>query len=285
VIDGAVAGLISGGAYAIIGTLVMLHYRMVGVLNFAQAITGTLGLYVTIVLMERGVALPLAVIAGVLTGLALGLAIGAVMTRWFAESSSEARTTVTVAFLVGLVAVGFRLFGTDPRNVADLFGGASAQIGNVFVPFSALAAVGLALLLAVVLDQFLKRSVLGVRLRAIAERPTTSTLVGIPTAALSLAVWGFGGAVAALSIMLVATTRPTDFLTLGLLVLPGLAAALIGLFRSFIGVALGGLAIGVLEGVAGTVQATSLYRPAISFLLVLAVVLVLQRRERWDAAR
>jgi branched-chain amino acid transport system permease protein len=74
-------------------------------------------------------------------------------------------------------------------------------------------------------------------------------------------------------------------LTLGLLVLPGMAAALIGLFRSFIGAALGGLAIGVLEGIAGAYEATSLYRPAISFVLVLVVVLVLQRKERWDAAR
>ena len=40
-VQSAVAGLVAGGAYAALGVCVLMTYRVLGVLNFAQAAIGT----------------------------------------------------------------------------------------------------------------------------------------------------------------------------------------------------------------------------------------------------
>ena len=65
-IQSAVAGLISGGAYALLGVCIVLLYRMVGVLNIAQAAIGCLGAYTMLVLYGFGWPLLVGVLVGML---------------------------------------------------------------------------------------------------------------------------------------------------------------------------------------------------------------------------
>lgn len=91
--------------------------------------------------------------------------------------------------------------------------------------------------------------------------------------------------IAAIAITLAAPTRSSSFLSLTLLIIPSLAAALFGLYRSF-GLALfGGLLLGLLEGVATMGAFTG---PLRNILPLIAISLMLgwtQRKERWDASR
>ena len=50
----------------------------------------------------------------------------------------EVRTVVTAAVLVGLLAIGFRLFGNDPRTVPSLLPGAGFRLAGVVVSGNAL---------------------------------------------------------------------------------------------------------------------------------------------------
>ena len=74
-------------------------------------------------------------------------------------------------------------------------------------------------------------------------------------------------------------------MSLSLLVVPALAAALIGAFRSFRAALLGGLMIGIVEGLVSGLDAFSQYRSTVPFLVILAVLLWSQRGARWDEAR
>jgi branched-chain amino acid transport system permease protein len=83
----------------------------------------------------------------------------------------------------------------------------------------------------------------------------------------------------------VAPTRPSNFLSLSLLVMPAMAAALLGGLRNLGGAAVGGVLIGVIEGAGTSLRQFSEYRQVLPFLVVVAALLWLQRGEVWDAAR
>jgi branched-chain amino acid transport system permease protein len=284
-LQASVAGLLAGGAYAMLGVCVVLLYRMTGVLNVAQAGIGAFGTMVMLQLLQRGWGLGVALLAGVLAAAALAALLGWAMARFYADSSAQVRTVVTVAVLVGLLAVGFRLFGNDPRTVPSLVPGAGLRLAGVVVSANAMIVLVLAAVVAVGVGLLLNRSPLGMRLRAISERPVTAEMLGVPVTALAVAVWAVVGAVTAVAVTAVAPTRPSNFLSLGLLVMPAMAAALLGGLRHLGRAAVGGVLIGVVEGAGTSVRQVSEYRQVLPFLVVVGALLWLQRREVWDATR
>jgi len=136
-----------------------------------------------------------------------------------------------------------------------------------------------------VANLFLNRSHTGLQLRALSERPVAAELIGIPVRALSLWVWGVGGAATAFALILIAPQRAPNFLALSLLVVPALATALIGFFRNFWVALIGGVVMGIVEGLASVIPDLGEYRTAVPFLVILAVLLWSQRGARWDDAR
>jgi branched-chain amino acid transport system permease protein len=281
----AIASLIAGGAYALIGVCVVLLYRMLGVLNMAQAVIGAHGAYVGILVYGISAAYPAAAFGAALGGALLGALVGLVMVRWFAEAGVQTRAAVTIALFIALLAIGFRLFGSSPRIVPQLLPGVGVRLSGVVVPAATIAMLLGAAGLALGLELLLRRTRVGLQLRAIAERPTTAELLAVPVRRLALGVWAITGGATALALLLIAPTRASDFLSLSLLILPALAAALVGLFRNTAATVAGGLGIGLLEGVASAFPTVSFFRELIPLAVIVAVLLWSQRTEVWDAAR
>lgn len=282
----AVAGLSAGGTYALLGVCAVFTYRLVAVVNFTGAAIGTTGTFVMVVLSQHGVPLALAVLAGLAVGAAVGVAIGFITTTWFAESDASSKAAVTVALFIGIVAVGLRLTGGQhPHPFPDLVPGSVLRVAGVELTNAALVALALALVFTLLADAFLRRTHTGLHLRALSERPVAAELIGVRVRLLSLLVWGTTGAFTTLALMIVAPQRSPDFMSLSLLVVPALAAALIGFFRNFWATLAGGVLIGMLEGTMSLLGGSNQYRGAIPFLVILAVLLWAQRGARWDEAR
>ncbi|MGO9356088.1 MAG: branched-chain amino acid ABC transporter permease [Xanthobacteraceae bacterium] len=282
----AVAGLTGGGAYGLLGVCAVFTYRLVAVVNFTAAAIGTAGTFVLVMLFEAGMPLWPAVGCGLVAGTLGGIGIGLVMTKWFGESNASTKAAVTVALLVGIVAIGLRLTGGQhPHHFPDLFPGSAMRLAGVEVTISSLLTIGLGVVFTVLADILLTRTRMGLHLRALSERPMAAELIGVPVQSLSILVWGITGAVTTFSLMIIAPQRSPDFASLSLLVVPALAAALIGLFRNFWMTLIGGILIGVVEGMTSEFGGLNQYRGAVPFLIILAVLLWLQRGARWDEAR
>lgn len=280
-----ISGLLSGGVYAVLGICVVVLYRMVGVLNVSQGAIGAFGAFVTVSLSDDGLPLVPAVVAGVLAGAALGLLAGAVMSTWFAEAGPEVRSTVAIGMLVTIVTLGYRLFGDSPRSFPDVVPDVSVHVGGVSVTGGAITAIVAAFVVAAAVWVVLQRTEVGVRLRALAERPGTAELLGIRARPMAIAVWTVMGAIAVLAVLVVAPSRTPDLLTLSMLVVPAMAAGLIGSFRSLGWTVAGGLLIGVAEGATGNVDAAAPYRQAVPLLIIVAALMWTQRGQVWDEAR
>lgn len=283
--DAAVSGIPSGGAYALIGVTVVLLYRMAGTLNFAAAVSGAFGAFTVVTVVDAGAGLVVAVVAGLLVGAAVSAALGVIAATLFSDHDEVSRSVVTIAMAVGLFAVGFRLFGDQPRSFPLLFGGSSVRIGNVVVPASNLVSVLLAIGLALAINAMLTRTRLGLQYQALSVRAATAEGLGVPVRALLVGAWAFSGLISAFALILAAPTRQADMTSLGLMVLPAFAAALIGRFSSFTWTAVGGISLGIFEALIVRVSSLANYRGAIPFVVIIVLLLWIQRQAIWDEAR
>lgn len=282
----AVAGLSAGGAYAILGVCAIFTYRLVAVVNFTGAAIGATGTFIMVSLFEAGYPLLAAVPVGILGGAIAATLVGLVMATWFAGSTASTKAAVTAALLVGIIAVGLRLTGGQhPHNFPDLIPGSAFRLAGVEVTRAAILTLFIAVAFTVLTEQFLARTRTGLELRALSQRPMAAELLGIRVKLLALSVWAVMGAVTSFALMIIAPQRAPDFMSLSLLVVPALAAALIGAFASFRSALAGGLMIGIIEGLASGMDTFSQYRGAIPFIVILAVLLWSQRGARFDEAR
>lgn len=281
----AVAGLLAGGIYALLGGVTVLMFRMVRTVNFAQAAIGAMGVYVASVIHAHGGAYVVATVGGIAVSTAIGALMGAAMARWFAEATIETRSAVTIGALVALLMIGFRVFGDSPRDMPSLVGGTGVHLFSVVLGWSSLIIIGTAVALGVGAGLFLSRTVIGLRLRAMAERPRTSELVGIPVQVLTVGVWAASSAVTEFGIQVVAPLTASDFLSLSLLAIPSFAAAALGAFRSLRLAIAGGLLVGVIEGMAAHSNAIGKYQEALPLIVLALALSWSQRKEVWGSAR
>ncbi|WP_166346491.1 branched-chain amino acid ABC transporter permease [Phytoactinopolyspora limicola] len=285
-LQGALAGLAAGGLYAVLGVCLTLMSRLVRVVNFAQAATGMFGTYVAVWLVsDAGLPIWPAVAVGVVIGGSISALIGIIIGTWLPEADTGSRSAVTVAVLLFLISLSFILFGNRPQPFRPVLSGPAFQVSGVVISQVAIFTVVVAVLVALSAHVVLTKTSVGIRLRALSERPTTAELVGIPARTLSVAVWATTGAVGTLVVAIVAPTQSNDATALSMLVVPAAAAALLGGFRRLDLAVVGGLVLGVLQGAAAQLSQLSVARHFLPFLFIVGLLVWSQRKEVWDAAR
>ena len=284
-LDGMISGIVAGSAYAIIAVSVVVLHQLVGIVNLSQAAIGALGAYSAYALTGHGVPLALAVAAGIIVSGGVAAASGWAMSRWFDTSSDLTRTVVTVTLLILFLTLGFRLFGNHPRTMPSLVPDWVIPLGGVNVPFATIVAIAAVILFAGAVTALLRFTNIGLRLRAISEQPRAAQGVGINAPLLTLAVWTVTGMGAAVALLLIAPSRNPTFGSMALLIVPALAAGLLGALTNVWLAAAGGILLGALEGVGARIEAVADYRDAIPFLIIIVALIWLRRKEAWDAPR
>jgi len=284
-LQASVAGLLSGGAYAMLGVCVVMLYRMTGVLNISQGAVGAFGAMVTVSMSARDWPFAPSLVVGMAAASLVAAVMGGLISRFYRQCTAEVRTVLTAALLVGLFAIGFRLFGNNSRAFPSILAGNGYRVAAVVISANAFLVLLAAVVLAVGVGAVLQRTRWGILLRAMSSHPVTAEMLGVPVTRLVILVWAAMGAVTTVAVVAIAPTRPSNFINLSMLILPALAAALLGGLRHLGLTVLGGVVIGVLEGAGTSVAAISQYRQLLPFVVVLACLLWMQRKEVWDAAR
>lgn len=282
----ALAGLAAGGTYALLGVCAVFTYRLVAIVNFTGAAIGATGAFTMVMLHEQGMPLVAAAPIGVLAGAVTSALIGLVMATWFADASAQTKAAVTVAMLVGLIALGLRVTGGQhPRPFPEILPGAAFTVAGVVITDAAVTTIVLAILFTVAATSFLRYTRVGLQLRALSENAMAAELTGIRTRLLATLTWMVTGAATSFAFIIIAPERAPNFMTLSELVVPAFAAALLGFFRSFWLTVIGGIALGLAEGAASDLTSLAEYRSALPFVIILAILLWAQRGARWDEAR
>lgn len=284
-LDGVVSGLVSGSAYAIVAVCVVVLYRLVGVLNFSQAALGAFGAYTCYSLLQADTPLGLAVIAGLATSAAVAGFVGWVLSHWFGNPTVIVRSVISAVLFLLILSAGFRLFGDSPRAMPSFVPDTSVEVAGVRVSIATFAAMILALAIALGLTLLLRFTQIGLRLQAMSERPVTVQLLGINATRLTVIVWASTGLLSTLAMLLIAPTRNPTFESMSFLIVPALAAALVGSFSNVWVTTLAAVLIGAVEGGLSRVEGLSDYRGVLPTVIIIVTLVFLRRREVWDAVR
>ena len=284
-IQGALAGLASGGLYATVAVCLTVMSRLARVVNFAQVAVGMFGAFSSVWLAGPGMPIWLATVIGIVIGAALSGIVGLVIATWLAEADVAVRSGVTVAALLVLIALSFILFGTKPLPFTPIFRGAAFTVGSVVISQITVVLVIVAVAVAATARLVLTRTFLGLRLRALSERPVTAELLGIRSRPLSVGLWIASGIVTTFVVEIVAPSQSNDAVSLSMTVVPAAAAALLGAFRRLDLAVVGGLLLGMLDGALAQLQGLALLRYFLPFLVIVGLLLWMQRKEVWDVAR
>lgn len=281
----AIAGLAAGVAYSALAACLVLVHQVSEVINVSQGIVGAIGAYVVLVLDGRDVPLAAAVPIGVAAGALVSAVIGLIFAVGFVEADVTTKTAASIAMTIALLAVAQRGFGRDPKLFPVLLGGRVVEIGSVVIAWASLLGAAALVVVGVGLHVATRHTRMGVRMWAVSARPRTAELLGVRRRAVAAAVWGLAGAIATAGLLVVTPTRQSDLGAMTMLVVPGLAAAMIGGLRSIPVALVSGVAIGMTESLLLNWPSISQYRQALSFAVIVVVLLASQWKAVWDEAR
>ena len=267
-----ISGLQVGSTYALMALALVLVLKATDVPNFATAEMGLLPAFVVWVLIaEAHVNYFVAVLAGIISGLVLAVVIERLFIRPVIRHSHLSVVFMTIGLFFVLNAVIALEWGSTPRSIDSPFSG-TFSVGDTIVSWQPVVAIVVGFAIMIGLQLFFRTRV-GVQMRAIAEDRVTPRLLGVRLPRVFRIAWGLAGAIAAIAVLLAAQGSVLNDQTGQTLILTGFVAATLGGFSSVIGAFVGGLALGVVENLAGTYISTS-SASAVSLLVVVVVLML-----------
>jgi branched-chain amino acid transport system permease protein len=271
-VEAVINGLLLGGVLALLALGLNLIFGVIDVVWIAYADLVMCGMYVVYWLYaDFGWPLPLAFLVAIVGIAGLGMLVHLLIIAPILGSAPINQLLATGGLLYFLQSFATLLFGTDFRNIGVRL--PIIELGELFISFSRLIAFGVALIGAIALYLFLKRTYVGTAMRAIAQDRDVMGLMGVDQRYVYLVTSAIGGALAGLGACLLAlqydvhpfignTFGPLIFM---ICVLGGLGNMIGGFIASFI--------VSQIISIGGYYSSTELsYVMAFTFFIVLMFI-------------
>ena len=236
------------GAYAIFAIGITLMYRASRILNLAHGAMAMVPAYLVYETVGAGVPLFLAVPIGLVGGAVLGVGIQRVFIRRLRRETPSVQTVATVAALGLLVAVSAKVWGTASLPAPRIFPESHISVSNSQIRTGEIGLFVVMLLVTGALLAIFRFTEIGLFIRGAAENSRAASLMGIDPDRITDLVWAVGGALAALSGILLAGVTNLHPYTLTLQALPAFVAVLLGGLGSVGGAVWGSAVVGLTLG-------------------------------------
>src|SRR3954452_12763709 len=280
-INGAVLGML----YALLAFGLILVYRANRIVNFAHAGLGLVPAVTALLLVtNRGWPYP-ASLAVMLVGSALVGGLVELVMRRFSTSPRLIATVFTIGLAQIFVYLELQLPGwiggetSLPFNFPTPYSDFKVTIGGVIFNGDYFAIVVATAAVCAGLAAFLRFTRVGIAVRASAENAERASLLGVPVAKLSTIVWILAGLCSGIAVYLQApvTALPTGGTGSPLVLLCGLAAAVVARMESLPIAFAAGMGVGVIQQ--GAFAGSSRPDDAAALMLpVILAALLFQRR-------
>jgi branched-chain amino acid transport system permease protein len=198
-----IQGLLFGGVLALLSLGLNLVFGVIDVVWICYAELVMVGMYgIWWLHVEAGVPLVPAMAGGVLLVAALGAILHWVVIRPILHTEPINQLLVTGGVLFFLQGAATVVFSVDFRTLGVSMG--SVTVGDMFFPWTRIAAFLTSLFAVAALWLFLKRTYLGVAIRAISMDRAVMPLMGVNPARIYLVTSALGGGLAGLGACLLA---------------------------------------------------------------------------------
>ncbi len=270
-------GLLQGGVYALVACGLTLIYGVMKIVNFAHAEFLTLGMYLAITAFQLGVS-PYMVALFIFASVAvLGAGLQSLLIRPALQHPQINQMLITIGLSTMMIGAMQLVWGPNNQVLKLEWRGAAVEFGDIRLTYVRLISFGVAAAMAAAAWWFLKHTRTGMAMRAASQNPQSARLMGVDVMKVNMITFGVGTGLAALAGALIAPaffanpTFGTDYF-----ILPAFVIVVLGTMGNFAGALIGGLVIGVAEGLGGLVFGPAL-RQLVSLLLFVVVLLFLPR--------
>ncbi|MGQ0432459.1 MAG: branched-chain amino acid ABC transporter permease [Microthrixaceae bacterium] len=268
------------GAYAIFALGITLMYRASRILNLAHGAMAMVPAYLVYEIVGAGVPLLLAVPLGLICGALLGVAIQRIFIRRLRRETSSVQTVATVAALGFLVSVAAKLWGTASLPAPRVFPDTYVKVSNSGIRGGEIGLFVVMLLVTLALLAVFRLTEIGLYIRGASESQRAASLMGVDPERITDLVWAVGGALAALSGILLASVTNLHPYSLTLQALPAFVAVLLGGLGSVGGAVWGSAVVGLTLGAVPFLPVVSSDNSQGTPQLVLAIVALLAMAAR-----
>lgn len=266
------SGLATGGIYASVALALVMIYQATHLVNFAQGELAMFSTYIAWSLMQAGVPYWGAFFLTVAASFVLGALIERVIVQPVENASVLSVVIVFIGLLVILNSLAGWIFSYTIKPFPSPFP-AAPLFGNTYITSHELGSIGVTLVVLLLVFGFFRFTPLGLAMRAAAQNPVSSKLVGIRVGWMLALGWGLAAAIGAVAGIMVA---PIVFLEPNMMagiLLYAFAAALLGGIDSPGGAVVGGFIVGVLENLVGAVLGTDL-KLTVALVLIVGVLVI-----------
>lgn len=267
-----------GSTYALLALSLTLVFSVMNLINFAFGMMLVWGGYAAVVLLDAGVPFALMVPLCIAFSVLLSMAIGRVAFRPFI--GAPAITLLITSFGVQLVIqyIAIVMFGEGPRILQlPTFFSEVKRLGGLRIPALEIITIVTAIVVVATFYSVLNRTAFGAQIRASAEQPAITRLMGVKPDRVLMLVFAISGAITGVAALLwfakVGAITPRSDLEP---TIEAFIALVLGGLGSVRGALIGGLALGAVEEfMTSTLPSSALgYQPAIVFATVIAILLI-----------
>jgi branched-chain amino acid transport system permease protein len=271
-IPSAIDGLMLGFVYGLAAMGLTLIFGVMKVINLAHGPVIALGMFAVLVLSQTFglnpyIALALVLVLGLLFGVAIYfIAVDRVI-------NAPELTTLLATFSVNLMIIGIGtvIFTTTPRAVDVDLG--ALRGGGITVLGTHIVSVLISIVVAAGLYALLFRTRVGKSIRAVANNRNAAELMGIDSRRMLALAFGIGTALAMTAGGLLSTLFSFTILSGTTYEVKSFVIVVLGGLGNPTGALVGGIALGLLEGVA-TVFIPVSWVPVLEYVIFVLVLLV-----------
>jgi branched-subunit amino acid ABC-type transport system permease component len=271
-IPSAIDGLMLGFVYGLAAMGLTLIFGVMKVINLAHGPVIALGMFAVLVLSQTFglnpyIALALVLVLGLVFGVAIYfIAVDRVI-------NAPELTTLLATFSVNLMIIGIGtvIFTTTPRAVDVDLG--ALRGGGITVLGTHIVSVLISIVVAAGLYALLFRTRVGKSIRAVANNRNAAELMGIDSRRMLALAFGIGTALAMTAGGLLSTLFSFTILSGTTYEVKSFVIVVLGGLGNPTGALVGGIALGLLEGVA-TVFIPVSWVPVLEYVIFVLVLLV-----------
>ena len=275
--DLIIIGLAVGALYGLLALSVSLIYASLDIIHFAQGEIFTMGAFLGWVFFTNEIPfIPSTIFAVILT-----VAFSVIILRFVynpilkmtAGFSVRGLTFIVAGFGMSIILqnVYWLIFGAVSKNYGADFGEMIA-IGNISIQPIYFIILAVALVLMVGLHILLKRTKIGLSMKAVSYNKEISSLMGININRITTFSFGLAAAMSAISGILSSQIIFVRYNMAAVILLKAFSAAVVGGLGNVYGAMFGGLIIGITETIGGRYLGTQ-YKDIISFAIMVLILM------------
>lgn len=270
VVQSVVGGLFAGSIYGVAATGMALVFGVAKIANLAHGAFILVGMYVVYVVSGLIPIDPLLLgFAAIPVGLLVGWLVQRGLINRLMPRGADGPLLVTLGIWIALESVVTMIFGSTPHLVNSALSSVTFSVGEASFYWSRLAVLALAIAFTLGLQAVLRRTDLGRSIRAVSQDPVASRLMGLNVGAVLAAAMALGAAAALYAGALSSVVIPVSHVAATNLLLVSFVASVLGGLGNVTGAFVGGIAIGVVEGIG------SLFLPGTMKVLVVFAAFIL----------